>query len=622
MAASRRPAVRIPSRGLVAAAGAQRARDEAAKAKKRAEREAVAVDAPPLSSSDDEEEEPPEDISDSSAAEKDRRRSLRSQNRRKPRLIIASGRHKDNDAGSGSDGSQRGTKRPLPREEPVMAQSLFNRTARSSLQVSYGRKSATAQRSASASTTPSRPSQSSESSQPPQPLLPVFKRYDDDLTDLSEPEENENFKAQKRQASSPPRPAARFIKPPSMTAEDLAEEERDKTPPKKFQHSKWKDSGDEEESEELKKISSKKFQHSKYANSDDEGDQPRPTNTNGKAMITTKVKAGTKPSNLSDGEDVKKKVKEMMSARQPWKKKKLLAKENKQPLFGELDVEPASPPVPRAVFKMPEYESFTGNAGEKDVMDVDNDSSSIILFDDEKDNASDDTLANKGPAVCPLCKAPLEESVLRDLLDGHHLLVGIAVGRSHVIQLNLLKFDEKLRFCTGHKQRASRLAWTARGYPAIDWAALPARLTRYESHVKKVIMGTTQSPFRTAWEKMTPSQLSSQSEVPGYYGRRGLRVLSDAIVQRHAKTLRRRAVEDPLVAARGMVQFVQAVLVPELAVQLIREDMLAGGGGGGLDEARRVLHESAAIGEEVMEEERDVIEDDDDEDGEDEDVSF
>ena len=62
-------------------------------------------------------------------------------------------------------------------------------------------------------------------------------------------------------------------------------------------------------------------------------------------------------------------------------------------------------------------------------------------------------------------------------------------------------------------------------------------------------------------------------------------------------------ISDKLISAGGGVSaYVQAVLVPELATALIKEDM-----GVNEDRAREIVKESAALGELVNEEEGDVI---------------
>jgi hypothetical protein len=62
--------------------------------------------------------------------------------------------------------------------------------------------------------------------------------------------------------------------------------------------------------------------------------------------------------------------------------------------------------------------------------------------------------------------------------------------------------------------------------------------------------------------------------------------------------------DDPLMTKRGTTLFIQAVIIPEVAVQLIQEDM-----GINILKARDVLVESAKIGELVHEEVKDVVPD-------------
>lgn len=59
---------------------------------------------------------------------------------------------------------------------------------------------------------------------------------------------------------------------------------------------------------------------------------------------------------------------------------------------------------------------------------------------------------------------------------------------------------------------------------------------------------------------------------------------------------------DKTIAARGVASFIQAVLIPELALMLIMEDMKLN-----LEEARRVLDQSRALGDQVNEEDDDAV---------------
>ena len=66
--------------------------------------------------------------------------------------------------------------------------------------------------------------------------------------------------------------------------------------------------------------------------------------------------------------------------------------------------------------------------------------------------------------------------------------------------------------------------------------------------------------------------------------------------------IRRLAATDKLISSGGVSGYVQAVLVPELAVLLVKEDM-------GVDDesARTILQESIEIGDLLNEEEEEVI---------------
>lgn len=75
-----------------------------------------------------------------------------------------------------------------------------------------------------------------------------------------------------------------------------------------------------------------------------------------------------------------------------------------------------------------------------------------------------------------------------------------------------------------------------------------------------------------------------------------------------ASRIRRLAGTDKLVSAGGVSGFVQAVLAPELAVMLVKDDM-------GVDDeqARVILKESFDIGNLLNEEEDEAIKDEDEE---------
>ena len=71
---------------------------------------------------------------------------------------------------------------------------------------------------------------------------------------------------------------------------------------------------------------------------------------------------------------------------------------------------------------------------------------------------------------------------------------------------------------------------------------------------------------------------------------------------RFAGSLRRLAKDDPLVAKAGVVGYAQSVLVPELAVRLVKEDM-----GVNDDDARQVMRESIDLGQKLHPQQNDVV---------------
>lgn len=70
------------------------------------------------------------------------------------------------------------------------------------------------------------------------------------------------------------------------------------------------------------------------------------------------------------------------------------------------------------------------------------------------------------------------------------------------------------------------------------------------------------------------------------------------IIARFTTKLRRLSTEDKLISSNSVSRYVQAVLAPEMAVMLVKEDM-------GVDDeaARALLRESAALGNLLNEEE-------------------
>ena len=73
-------------------------------------------------------------------------------------------------------------------------------------------------------------------------------------------------------------------------------------------------------------------------------------------------------------------------------------------------------------------------------------------------------------------------------------------------------------------------------------------------------------------------------------------------MSRFASKLRRLAASDKLIFSGGVSRYVQAVLVPELAVLLIKDDMKVDD-----EKAREIMRDSVDIGNLLNEEEDEII---------------
>ncbi|KAL2064978.1 hypothetical protein VTL71DRAFT_4118 [Oculimacula yallundae] len=193
-------------------------------------------------------------------------------------------------------------------------------------------------------------------------------------------------------------------------------------------------------------------------------------------------------------------------------------------------------------------------------------------------------------ACCPMCGADVSPDEIR------------AHSKNGVMNI---RTQEK--FCRAHKMKTAQDDWEINSYPSIDWAKLDSRISKHHAFIKKLIDGES-SHYRELWDnKVTAGgdrnlmKLTS-TLTPGFYGARGLRMFSENIMRKFTPLLKKRAPQDPLISARGFAAYVQSVLVPEVAVQLIMEDMDVD-----VEEGRRVLSDSVEVGELLNEEIKDVV---------------
>lgn len=192
--------------------------------------------------------------------------------------------------------------------------------------------------------------------------------------------------------------------------------------------------------------------------------------------------------------------------------------------------------------------------------------------------------------VCPMCREPVEQALL-----------------DKFSKKKMMSITQQQRFCNAHKTRTARETWIEQGYPDIDWCRLDERIAEHHQFLEDILNGA-KSHFGTLFAKSVRSGKNKtllktdRNMTPGYYGSRGARVMNENLIDRFSDLLRKAAVRDRLVSARGHTAFVQFVLVPELGVRLIMQDM-----GVSAERARTIMEDSQKVGNLLNEEEDDVI---------------
>jgi hypothetical protein len=210
-------------------------------------------------------------------------------------------------------------------------------------------------------------------------------------------------------------------------------------------------------------------------------------------------------------------------------------------------------------------------------------SSSAHLLDDDDNEFA--TMTQR--AKCPMCGKSVDPADLREYGD--------------------MNTRQQERFCRSHQQKTAREEWTLNGYPKINWKMLDSRISKHHSFIKKLINGAD-CHYRgllaaTVNAGKNRTLLKSDfNPTPGYYGTRGLRAISENTMKKFTPLLKKRMIVDRLMAARGFTPYVEYVVVPEVAVQLIMEDM-----GVGVEKAREIMAESLGVGELLSEELREVV---------------
>ncbi|KAI9043272.1 RTC4 family protein [Aspergillus affinis] len=244
----------------------------------------------------------------------------------------------------------------------------------------------------------------------------------------------------------------------------------------------------------------------------------------------------------------------------------------------------------------------TSSAREPPTLDFDDDDSPLSTplssasstfmrqfdLDDEMLAVKDELeqVESKEGSFCPMCKQAVDPELLMRFQNQPRQRIR----------------DQK-RFCESHKQQSAESEWQEKGYPSIDWDKFDGRINGHFDYIDTLLSSQSPSYFRNILDTTMKSGKAQNFRLTlagdgleriscGYYGTRGADKMLHALTSRFSHKLRRLAASDHIVKTAGVVGYTQAVLVPELAVQLVKEDMDVND-----ESARQILRESIDIGE-------------------------
>ncbi|RPB00886.1 hypothetical protein L873DRAFT_1788791 [Choiromyces venosus 120613-1] len=189
---------------------------------------------------------------------------------------------------------------------------------------------------------------------------------------------------------------------------------------------------------------------------------------------------------------------------------------------------------------------------------------------------------------CQACNEPLPVNFLDTWKDGRF-------KKGHVPLL------EWMDICTEHKAVSLRGEWVRKGYPEINWKGLKRRIEGNYKSIEAILHGEIESPFLAIFQEQEKDvrgnpilllRKDHRLQYPGYYGPRGANIMLHWLLRRFGKDITAYNNATSNLTHSSAAAFVQAVLVPEMAVRLIMEDMKVNE-----KRAREVLEESRSIGE-------------------------
>jgi hypothetical protein len=238
---------------------------------------------------------------------------------------------------------------------------------------------------------------------------------------------------------------------------------------------------------------------------------------------------------------------------------------------------------------------------------------SLVLTQERKEalrqgEDDDDQSRDFSTSRCPLCHSKIDQVHLETFNFGRRLNI-----------------RDQQRFCQEHKHRDAEKQRQEKEYPSIDWPSLTNnRIPKHIAVLSGILKRTLPSHYRdrldAAMQEAKTRRKSLQRYLKdgvvdeakhGYYGPKGARIMGHTITTHMSEALKQELKRDKVVRAAGVGGYVNAVLVPELAVRLVMEDM------GLADEqrARDVLSESSNVGILLNADDENVIREEEGEEG-------
>lgn len=240
---------------------------------------------------------------------------------------------------------------------------------------------------------------------------------------------------------------------------------------------------------------------------------------------------------------------------------------------------------------------------------------------EKKHIESEELNTDPNEPLCPVCNQRVDPDSLRAFMSKPRRRV-----------------REQRQFCESHKLASAEVEWKEKSYPAIDWDTFDDRICRHLPEIEKLLVPEASSFYRNILDtamksgqaknfRLTLSGDGLENISCGYYGSRGAgkmyfyfffsfsltpcyyywRLITiflrlHIVSSRFSRHLRRLAAFDHIVKTAGVAGYAQSVLVPELAMRLVKEDM-----GVSDESARKIMRESITIGEKMNPALNDVV---------------